>query len=93
MTDAVLKAKLRPASYNQAQITDCSHLVALARRTEMKEDDVDAYVSQMVQERGLEAAKLEGYRNMMVNSIVKGMAVDKQKEWAARQVYIALGKR
>ena len=91
VSDQATKEKLRPASYNQAQITDSSHLVVLTSRSEMTEGDVDNYVNQLVADTGAERSRLDGYRNMMVGSIVKGKDAVAQKEWASKQVYIALG--
>ena len=40
-----VRAKLRKVSYDQSQITDCSHLVVFARRSELVEEDVDRFVT------------------------------------------------
>jgi len=92
VTDPAVRAKLRPVSWNQSQVTDASHLVVFARRTEMTEADVNEFFNQMVSERGADAAKLEPYRQMMIGGVVKGKDAAGQKEWAARQLYIALGQ-
>ena len=73
-------------------MTDASHLVVFARRTEITEQDVNDFFQQMVSERGADAAKLEPYRQMMIGGVVKGKDAAGQKEWAARQLYIALGQ-
>jgi nitroreductase len=92
VNDPALRAKLRPVSWNQSQVTDASHLVVFARRTEVTEADVNEFFHQMVSERGADAAKLEPYRQMMIGGVVKGKDSAGQKEWAARQLYIALGQ-
>jgi nitroreductase len=92
VADPALRAKLRPVSWNQSQVTDASHLVVFARRTEITEQDVNEFFHQMVSERGADAAKLEPYRQMMIGGVVKGKDAAGQKEWAARQLYIALGQ-
>jgi len=92
ITDPAVRAKLRPVSWNQTQVTDASHLVVFARRTEITEQDVNDFFQQMVSERGADAAKLEPYRQMMIGGVVKGKDAAGQKEWAARQLYIALGQ-
>ncbi len=58
----------------------------------MTEGDVDRYINQIVTERNVDKSKLDGYRQVMINGIVKGLDKEKQKEWASRQVYIALGQ-
>jgi len=92
VNDPALRAKLRPVSWNQSQVPDASHLVVFARRTEVTETDVNEFFNQMVSERGADATKLEPYRQMMLGGVVKGKDAAAQKDWAARQVYIALGQ-
>jgi nitroreductase len=92
VNDPALRAKLRPVSWNQSQVTDASHLVVFARRTEVTEADVNEFFHQMVSERQADATKLEPYRQMMLGGVVKGKDAAGQKEWAARQLYIALGQ-
>ena len=92
ITDPAIRAKLRPVSWNQSQITDASHLVVFARRTEITEKDVNDFFHQMVSERNADATVLEPYRQMMLGGVVKGKDLAGQREWAARQVYIALGQ-
>ena len=90
--DQATREKLKAASWNQTQVTDASHLVVFARRTEMTEKDVQDFFDLMVSERKVEAEKIEAYRQMMIGGVVKGKDPVAQKEWAARQVYIALGQ-
>lgn len=92
INDPAMRARLRPVSWNQTQVTDASHLVVFARRTEITEKDVDDFFNQMVSERGADAAKLEPYRQMMLGGVVQGKDAAGQKDWAARQLYIALGQ-
>jgi nitroreductase len=92
VNDPALRAKLRPVSWNQSQVTDASHLVVFARRTEVTETDVNEFFNQMVSERHADATKLEPYRQMMLGGVVKGKDASAQKDWAARQLYIALGQ-
>ena len=53
---------------------------------------MNEFFNQMVSERGADATKLEPYRQMMLGGVVKGKDAAAQKDWAARQVYIALGQ-
>jgi nitroreductase len=92
VNDPTLRTKLRPVSWNQSQVTDASHLVVFARRTEVTEADVNEFFNQMVSERQADATKLEPYRQMMLGGVVKGKDAAAQKDWAARQLYIALGQ-
>ncbi len=92
VTDAALKAKLRPASWGQSQVTDCSHHVVFLARTEMSERDVQRLIDATVAARGLPPAALDGYKGMMLRDVVHGPRSKTAFEWAARQCYIALGQ-
>jgi nitroreductase len=92
VTDPAKRALLRPNSWGQSQVTDASHLVVFTRQTSVTEADVQAFFDQMVSERKADPSKLEPYRQMMVQNVAQGMPAERQREWAARQVYIALGQ-
>ena len=91
ITNQALKDSLIAASYNQRQVADCSHLVVMAVRTEMTEADVDRLIDYTAEIRGLDAASLAGYRNLMVGDIVTGPRSEDAVGWAKLQSYIALG--
>lgn len=91
LTDKEIRKKLTPLSWNQTQVEDCSHFVVLAHRNKVDEAYVQKYVDSIAKTRGLSAEKLEGYKNMMIGDVVRGPRNAMVKEWAARQVYIALG--
>lgn len=87
-----VRARLKPVSWNQTQVTDASHLVVLACRTEMTEADINRYIARILAVRNLPADKLEPYRQMMLSYVVQAKDAAAQREWAARQCYIALGQ-
>jgi nitroreductase len=43
ITDQKLKDELRPHAWNQPQISDCSHLVVMANKKYVGDEDVDVY--------------------------------------------------
>lgn len=90
VTNPDTRQKLKAASWNQTQITDASHLIVLARQTDMTEAHVSAYISDIAKKRNSTVESLEGYKQMM-NGFIKAMSPDKKSEWMSRQVYIALG--
>lgn len=92
VTDVGLKQQLRPVSWNQPQITDCSHLVVFAARTEIREADLDRLIQAMATTRGVDPSTLAPYRQMMQADIVAGPRAAIAREWAIRQCYIALGQ-
>ena len=91
ITDPALKAKLRPASWNQAQIEDCSHLVVFLAQEDVAEGDVDRFIARIAEVRGATIESLAGYKGFMMGDLVNGPRHAVIGEWAARQVYIALG--
>lgn len=86
-----LKAQLRPLSWNQSQITDCSHLVVFAIKKNLTSADVDRFIESTATTRNDSVESLAGYRNMIVSDVVNGPRSFHVNEWAARQAYIALG--
>jgi len=92
VTDPALKAKLRPASWGQAQVTDCSHFVVFTGKRRMTAEDVDHYIQRISEVRGMKPEDLAGFRAMMLKTLVEGGRASSAAEWAADQVYIALGQ-
>jgi nitroreductase len=91
VTDPALKAKLKPASWNQGQVEDCSHLVVFLAQDDMSEANIDEYLARIAEVRGVSTESLAGYRSFMVGDLVQGARHAVIQEWAARQSYIALG--
>jgi nitroreductase len=60
-------------------------------KTKLTEQDIDDYLHLITKVRGVPSEALAGFRDMMVGSIVKGRDDAARKDWATRQVYIALG--
>ena len=92
VTDPGAKRALVPHSWNQTQPVECSHFVVFAARRTMDEAYVDRWVALTCSERGLPPNALDGYRNMMVGGVVKGMEGERLFDWATCQCYIALGQ-
>lgn len=91
VTDPAARAKLLPASYGQAQITDASHLVVFAAKKNFSESDVDAFISHTAATRGVPVESLAPFRGMLVGGIVQSMDEKARDAWARNQAYIALG--
>jgi nitroreductase len=91
VTDPVKRAELLPHSWNQKQVVDASHFVIFTARTEMKRADVDKLIARISSVRGVPAESMTPYWNMMIGDVVNGPRGKQAHEWAARQVYIALG--
>ena len=89
--DPGLRSQLKAASWNQPQITDAARLVVLAARTSVSVAEVERFITFTAQTRGLPIAALDAYKGMMMGDLIKGPRSKAIPEWAARQVYIALG--
>jgi nitroreductase len=91
VTDPATKEQLLPISWGQSQVSDASHIVVLAIRKSISAEDVERYVRRIAEVRGVPVESLAGYRKVMLGFVQRppeGVDLD---EWAARQVYIALG--
>jgi len=86
-----LRQKLLPHSWGQKQVTDCSHFVVLAAKTNMTEAEIDFFLERTTQIRGGEIEALNPYRDMMVG-FTKQMDEASKLQWAKLQTYIALGQ-
>jgi nitroreductase len=87
-----LRKQLRPVSWNQSQVEDCSHYVVFAARTIMTEANVQKFIDRIAEVRQVPRESLKGYQEMMIGDVVNGARSKWVKEWAARQCYIALGQ-
>ncbi len=88
-----LRTKLTPHSWNQTQISDCSHLVVFAHLKKVSEDYITKFIQTSASVRGVNPETLEGYKQMMLTSLVKNpLAQESQSHWTARQSYIAMGQ-
>jgi len=91
VTDPAVRAKLLPASYGQAQITDASHLVVFAAKNNLSEADVDAHIKHIAEVQGAPIEALAPLRGMLVGGIVKAQDESARNAWARNQTFIALG--
>jgi len=91
ITNDEIKAELLPHSWNQTQVTECSHYVVLAAKTQIGEAEIQEWVDRITEIRGDSPASLNGYREMM-SGFMTQMNADEIRNWARLQTYIALGQ-
>ncbi|MGE3262262.1 MAG: NAD(P)H-dependent oxidoreductase [Bacteriovoracia bacterium] len=89
--DLALREKLRAASWNQRQVAECSHYVIFAQKVGIDEAYVDRYLTEMAAIRQVPLDTLAGLKKGILGDVVHGERSRYVREWAARQVYIALG--
>ena len=91
VNDPAVREKLLPVSWGQRQIVDASHLVVFTVKSNLGEAEIDALLERIVAVRGGTVEALAPYRGMMVGTLIQGLDPAGRKQWAIRQVYIALG--
>lgn len=89
--DAALREKLLAESWNQKQVTDASHFVVLASRTNLTAEDIDRWLDCMAQVQGKSAEDLAPLKGMIAG-FSERMSSEERHEWNVRQSYIALGQ-
>jgi len=90
VTNDALREKLRAVSWDQQQVTGCSHLLVFAAWDNYNDERIDAVVDQHADERPGTRQMLEDYYTNL-----KGMYLPRDPqvnfEHAARNAYIAIG--
>lgn len=85
------RQELMAASWKQAQVVDCSHMIVFVVKEKLDEEHIDQYLKTIVDTRGVEPSSLEGLKKVMLGDLIKGARSQVITEWASRQAYIALG--
>jgi nitroreductase len=89
VTEPAIRDQIKPVSWDQAQITDSSHLLVFCSRTDTMER-LDGYFEIASGGKPEVRAKMEMYENMMKGALEPRSAED-HKHWADKQTYIAHG--
>jgi len=91
INDPDVRERLRPESWNQPQVTDASHFLVLAARTDVGKDDIDAWISRMA---GVQGRTPEDFSPLkgMIAGFAETMSREARHAWNMRQTYIALGQ-
>jgi nitroreductase len=85
-----MREKLKANSWNQSQVTDCSHFVVFTARENISENDINRLINRTVQVRQMPHESLQGFKDMMLNNLVKKEHPD-ALNWNKKQTYIAMG--
>lgn len=85
-----IRARLRTASYDQPKVTDASHLIVIARRTDARTNIANELIDRTAKMQGVDPSALDGLRQMVEGNITH--KDDAQLDaWVRGQVYIPLG--
>jgi nitroreductase len=91
ITSPELKEQLKPLSWDQPQVVDCSHYVVFTIKKNFTAQDVDRFMARTAAVRGGAVEAMAEYRNLIVKDLVDGARSFSINEWSTRQAYIALG--
>jgi nitroreductase len=91
ITNQELKEKIKPISWNQSVITDCSHLFVFAAWDTYTEDRINKMFDLVNTVRGFKNEGWENYRQMLLNSYPQKDA-EVNFNHAAKQAYIAFSQ-
>ncbi|WP_347555735.1 NAD(P)H-dependent oxidoreductase [Robbsia sp. KACC 23696] len=90
VTNPDIRAKIRTVAWDQAQVTDCSHLLVFAAWDDITADRVNMMFDLTNDVRGFKNEGWENYRQMLLG-IVADRGTEANYQAAARQAYIGLG--
>ncbi len=91
ITNQELKEKIRPISWNQSVITDCSHLLVFAAWDTYTPERINKMFDLTNTVRGFKNEGWENYRQMLLNSYPQKDA-EVNFNHAAKQAYIAFSQ-
>lgn len=90
ITNPEIRTQLKEFSWNQSQITDSSALLVFVRNNVIDESEVDSFINNIVDTRGVTKEMLSQYEGMMKYA-VSSQTDDQKKAWVEKQIYLALG--
>lgn len=84
-----MKEKLKNASYQQSQVSDCSHLLVLCSKKDVTQDDIDLYIDSIAKIRNVSLESLNGFKKYIVDTLMH--LRPSMGAYLENQVFIALG--
>ncbi len=74
----------------QPQILECSHLLVFCGWNVVSESQISTYMESIAQAREIEVEQLDDFKQSILK-FTSALSPGQTREWAARQVYLALG--
>lgn len=90
VTNPDVRAQIRAAAYDQAQVTDGSHLLVFAAWDNYSDERIDGVVANIAAKRGGASEAVTGYYASL-KSMYLPRSAEENYQHAARQAYIAFG--
>ncbi|TRZ42260.1 NAD(P)H-dependent oxidoreductase [Robertkochia solimangrovi] len=88
--DREVRTKLRSHSWNQAQVSDASHLLVFCIETVIDKDYIVNYFNRVREIRDTPEKILDPFKNALVKDFEK-KSDEEIKSWAANQAYLCMG--
>ena len=86
-----IREQLLPHSWGQKQVVDASHLVVLAIKKDVDNEDVDRHIARMAEVQQVPVENLDKFAEMVKEFINDPPYHFEKDAWSTRQTYIALG--
>ncbi|MDP2789138.1 MAG: NAD(P)H-dependent oxidoreductase, partial [bacterium] len=86
-----IRKRLREVGYDQPKITDASHLIVIAYRTDSAENLVKERLERTAKIQNKKIEELEGLKNMLESGLNKKIKNGTLESWVMSQAYIPLG--
>lgn len=91
ITNDKIKSELQAISYNQQQVSTCSHFLLMTAMKSIDETYINSFISDISETRGVTEEALQGYKKVMMGDV--GSRPNENVEaWAKNQCYIAMGQ-
>ena len=84
-----IREKLLPASWNQKQVIEASHLFVFCNYIDVEDINIDAYMKLKAEIQSLKIEDLKGYAGFIKDTL-SAISQEKKQVWMAKQTYIAL---
>jgi len=85
-----IRAKIQPVAWGQTQIVEASHLLVFANITNFGDAEIDAYIKNLSETRGIPVESVQGYADFMKSKITT-LPEEARNTWTSKQTYLALG--
>ncbi|MEP1444578.1 MAG: nitroreductase family protein [Paraglaciecola sp.] len=79
-----------PYSYGQDKVAKCSHLLVLAHKTKVTQQDIAGFIEQLAKTQNKTTHLLSNYQIQIQADLLSRSSAE-QNNWAQQQTYIALG--
>jgi nitroreductase len=84
-----IREKLLPASWNQKQVIEASHLFVFCNYIDVEDINIDVYMKLKAEIQSLKVEDLKGYAGFIKDTL-SAISQEKKQVWMAKQTYIAL---